>query len=42
MDVSEISMFWVDGELGLDDTFDSDTRSVPTRSPPPSVAAGMN
>jgi len=37
-----ISMFWVIGELGLDDTYVSDAGFVPIRSLPPSAAAGMN
>jgi len=39
MEVSVMSMFWFNGELGFDDRFDSDTKSAPTRSSPPSAAA---
>jgi len=41
MEVSVVSRFWFIGALGFDDKFDSDARYVPTRSSPPSAAAGM-
>jgi len=42
MEVSVVSLFWFIGELDFDDKFDSDARSVPTGSSPPSATTGMN
>jgi len=40
-EVSALLRFWLVGELGFDDRFELDARSVPTWSSPPSAAAGM-